>query len=548
MNRQQHGPGGGKRRSGVLNSLIGFVLFAVIIWSIILLLNSSAGEQSFRRPSGEGSVDGKIITADEWELQKMSILEEMRKQMRLEFQEEGETFREHIQQLTKVLWGLKEAVESSHGQTVPSTPLPLAPVAPEPASTPAPPSPTNCGAGSDGGSSDCALQRGGDDDPKKGGSQVIEETLVEEVERLESSPTAFRFHLYRPFPCLKEAPPYLTQDQVFRMRIYMGDWFDNCAEVFTQRLGNHTMYSVPGKQRQDWSELWVTQPSQFSSLEKLFKTIPGGNDYGPLYQIYLNDLKRVVSYSSEVQPDTFMAFATADKWYDSDVPTLVKTRSLLEKGHHNILLRFNKGRHWGDVKKVAEKDIPWESKKSSLFWRGMATGVWHIEGRDRRRKLLYRWNGNKSPLIDVAFTGVAQFKQTTFPKKIVPTSWIGKGTGMEGLLQYKYLLVVEGNDKPSATNWMLNSNSCIFMPYPIMYESWLMESLLRPFVHFVPVLPDFSDLEEKVLWCTRHDDLCKDIAENGKAFMKRFEDQDAEEALEKAVLERYVKNIRFVDK
>lgn len=45
--------------------------------------------------------------------------------------------------------------------------------------------------------------------------------------------------------------------------------------------------------------------------------------------------------------------------------------------------------------------------------------------------------------------------------------------------------------------WMLASNSVVFMP-PRRFESWAMESLLKPWVHYVPIRRDTRDLLERV--------------------------------------------------
>lgn len=45
--------------------------------------------------------------------------------------------------------------------------------------------------------------------------------------------------------------------------------------------------------------------------------------------------------------------------------------------------------------------------------------------------------------------------------------------------------------------WMLASNSVVFMPPP-RFESWAMESLLKPWAHYVPIRRDTRDLLERV--------------------------------------------------
>jgi len=51
-------------------------------------------------------------------------------------------------------------------------------------------------------------------------------------------------------------------------------------------------------------------------------------------------------------------------------------------------------------------------------------------------------------------------------------------------------------------------------------ESWLRESCLIPWVHYIPVLPDFSDLEEKMMLCETHLDKCEAIARHGTEYIR----------------------------
>jgi hypothetical protein len=46
--------------------------------------------------------------------------------------------------------------------------------------------------------------------------------------------------------------------------------------------------------------------------------------------------------------------------------------------------------------------------------------------------------------------------------------------------------------------------------------------LLKPLHDHVPVKADLSDLAEKITWCRDHDDECRQIGENAKAFYEKY--------------------------
>ena len=55
--------------------------------------------------------------------------------------------------------------------------------------------------------------------------------------------------------------------------------------------------------------------------------------------------------------------------------------------------------------------------------------------------------------------------------------------------------------------------STVFTEY---FSDWL-----RPFVHYIPVLPDLSDLLDKIEWAKKNDAEARAIQQAGKAFAER---------------------------
>ena len=53
--------------------------------------------------------------------------------------------------------------------------------------------------------------------------------------------------------------------------------------------------------------------------------------------------------------------------------------------------------------------------------------------------------------------------------------------------------------------------SVVFMPTP-RYETWAMESALQPYVHYIPIEHDLSNLEARVAWARSNVQMCKHFA------------------------------------
>ena len=117
-------------------------------------------------------------------------------------------------------------------------------------------------------------------------------------------------------------------------------------------------------------------------------------------------------------------------------------------------------------------------------------------------------------------------------------------TSMEEQSQFKYILSIEGNDVATGLKWQLTSNSVVFMAAPITV-SFAMEDLLVPFVHYVPVKDDYSNLVEMVEWARMNDDKCKWISEQATLYMDQLwnskEAQDEYVAIQRELGERYHK-------
>lgn len=53
------------------------------------------------------------------------------------------------------------------------------------------------------------------------------------------------------------------------------------------------------------------------------------------------------------------------------------------------------------------------------------------------------------------------------------------------------------------------------MTQPSTYTSWAMEELLEPWVHYIPLNEDLSDVEEKMQWVIDNDNEARRIAHRG---------------------------------
>ncbi len=198
-------------------------------------------------------------------------------------------------------------------------------------------------------------------------------------------------------------------------------------------------------------------------------------------------------------------------------PSIVKSRPVADDNQNSVLLKLNKVRHFVRIK----KDIPFSEKKDKLVFRGKVTY------KEKRRKFFEMYFDH--PMCDLG---------DTQKKKINPDEWKVNKTSIHYLLQYKFILAVEGIDVASNLKWVMSSNSLAVMPKP-EFETWFMESRLIPDHHYVAIKPDYSDLEEKLKYYIEHQDEAQSIIKNAQEYVNQFWDKEREHLISLLVMQKY---------
>ena len=95
--------------------------------------------------------------------------------------------------------------------------------------------------------------------------------------------------------------------------------------------------------------------------------------------------------------------------------------------------------------------------------------------------------------------------------------YFGRTMSISEQLQYKYQLLIDGNSCAySRSYWQLFSN-CVIFKQSSPDIQWFYGAL-QPYVHYIPLEQDLSDLVEKILWARSHDDEAKTIMLNARNF------------------------------
>jgi hypothetical protein len=176
---------------------------------------------------------------------------------------------------------------------------------------------------------------------------------------------------------------------------------------------------------------------------------------------------------------------------------------------------------------VSEVDVhEWDKKIDKAVFRGSATGCANDESNIRI----------KASLISLEYpefidAGIISFNRKLKKKLGEPLSIIDttdfKTVGFMTLAEkakHKYILNLDGHVAAFRLGHEFSLKSVILIPWSPYYV-WF-SYLLQPFVHFVPIEPDLSNLIDMIKWCRENDKKCKEIAENGYNFYKKYLEKD----------------------
>jgi len=177
---------------------------------------------------------------------------------------------------------------------------------------------------------------------------------------------------------------------------------------------------------------------------------------------------------------------------------------------------------------IFPKQINWDNKINTAFFRGSATGCGVTIKTNQRLKLAkISYDLKNKSILDA---GVVSWnyrdkiynKQLTLinPKKL-GFPLVNKVT-LEEQNKYKYLIHIDGHVSAYRLLRELDSGSIVLkVESKNNYEMWF-SSLLEEYINYIPIKKDLSDLIDKIKWCKNNDDKCKKIAENAMILRKNI--------------------------
>lgn len=243
-------------------------------------------------------------------------------------------------------------------------------------------------------------------------------------------------------------------------------------------------------------------------------------------------VKDLIPYLAITHPkDQSVAMWSGDIAVCMDQPYLVKSRPAQKPADcMSILFKLHSDRHFDF--KIDANISKFKKKKPVIVWRGADTGHGFDSRSPPKGTRAYLLHHVSLPFLDA---GLTQEEQGIHP---FYRQFLRAPMSRQQMTRCKYLLSIEGNDVASNLKWALASSSIVMMCRPTVV-SWFMEDHLVPWVHYIPLQNDFSDMEKRYIWAEAHPEECMVMIKNAHHFVSMFLDEKNERLLLTRIIQWY---------
>ena len=198
-----------------------------------------------------------------------------------------------------------------------------------------------------------------------------------------------------------------------------------------------------------------------------------------------------------------------------------------------IMIRTNF--YQAKMESLKVKKVEYKNKEDLCYWRGALTGITSLKINEIKNKDLYIkkildpntlgrmklcFLNNKIKGCNFKLTRAGQWLWSSeIIERLKEINFYSDEEPFEWNYKFKYLIDIDGNSNSWPGLFMkLCSGSCILkVDSEYNFYQWFYK-FLKPWVHFVPIKSDLSDLEEKLIYLRSNDDIGKKIALNSEEF------------------------------
>ena len=259
-----------------------------------------------------------------------------------------------------------------------------------------------------------------------------------------------------------------------------------------------------------------------------FPLLSKGN-YEPYYDLWDSHEKPLVSHNYD-QYSPILSMSKMDSFGDILIPT--------HEDWSRIQSKF--GKYFVHSNRSCDSEnsnISWDDKIPTAIFRGSSTGAGVTIHTNQRLKVAHlSFLRTKDPRDNLYYIDAGITNWNIRPKKHMkknnlqsikihelPFGLVDK-LSYQDQSKYKYVIHIAGHVFSFRLSLEMSMKSVILL-VTSKWKIWFFDKL-QPYVHFVPVKEDLSDLIDQIKWCKDHDEECKQIAQNAFDFYQTFLQKD----------------------
>jgi hypothetical protein len=161
------------------------------------------------------------------------------------------------------------------------------------------------------------------------------------------------------------------------------------------------------------------------------------------------------------------------------------------------------------------RSVPWKDRVPVAFWRGGNSGHSRRGWRGLPRIMMCQLCSEFPAMFDV---GISHAVPADLAEPLKEGGLMREYVPLSEFTKYRYQIDIDGNSSAWASLFskLLTGSPVLKIASPFGHRQWYYDRL-RPWLNYVPVDSDMSDLVAKVRWLRDHDEAARAIGEQGQA-------------------------------
>lgn len=324
--------------------------------------------------------------------------------------------------------------------------------------------------------------------------------------------------------------------------------FKNYNEIKITRVTTLDSVSIPAEIKQ-----YVLKQQESTLLliyfdgSRLYAYTKNSGDYTTAAALIVESLKKIASSSEYKLFRGYYLISLRDGEHErlswpilsfATTNELVKNKNVILIPDHQALKGYDKLFAKIDM---ANYKYPWEIKLNKIFWRGGPSidSNYNKDNFNDNIRLKFVDYARKFNFTDVGIANGNLTIHPNFKKKLIDREILKSPVLPAESMIYKYLFDIDGYScSYSRMAWILYSNSAL-MKHTSDKVQWYYDKL-QPYVNYIPIAEDFSNLQDQFLWAEANQEKVKNIAQNGRTLAQEtFSETSILRAMENAFIQYY---------